>query len=247
MSIDLPFPSNESFAERSTPAEHAAVGDRLWLTLGATALVLVVTTALLFGYAAVVGGSPAEPPAGPGYGAAGIGLVAAFGLLWWRFDEDERRAAFPLRRPSRAELGWAVGCFPLGIGAFTAGEWLAARFGFELAAYYGYDLVDPATIAGVLFGAVLVAPIVEELLFRGALISVLLGRGRSMIAAGIGSIALFAGYHVFALGVAGVVAIAAWAVFPTILRVRFDNLAGAWLLHLLNNVYAYVIFAGFIA
>lgn len=122
-----------------------------------------------------------------------------------------------------------------------AGEWIAGLLGFDLAPFYTYDLTNPATVAGVVFGALLVAPLVEELLFRGALIGALLERGWPPLLAAAGSIALFAGYHVFALGIAGVFAIAGWAIFPTLLRFRFDNLAGAWLLHLLNNVFAYVI------
>ncbi|MCW8172271.1 CPBP family intramembrane metalloprotease [Natrialba swarupiae] len=97
----------------------------------------------------------------------------------------------------------------------------------------------------MLFGPVIVGPLVEELIYRGTSL-LARGRGWSPIAAGLGSIVVFAGSHVFALGIAGVFAIAAWAVFPTVLRLRFENLTGAWLLHVLNNVYAYVIAVHFV-
>lgn len=237
------WPSTGADIDWTAQSDETNLGDRVWLTLGATALVLVVTSALITGYVATIGEPGLEPPPGVIYGAVGIGLSASIALLWWRFDETERLAAFPLQRPSRTELGWTVASVPLGIGAFLAGEWIAGQFGFELTPFYTYDLADPVTLAGVVFGAVLVAPLVEELLFRGAIVGALLGRGWPLTAAGAGSIVVFAGYHVFALGVAGVVAIAAWSVFPTMLRLRFDNLTGAWLVHLCNNVFAYVIAA----
>ncbi|GAB7019026.1 CPBP family intramembrane glutamic endopeptidase [Halostagnicola bangensis] len=229
-----------------TETTAAPVADRLWLTLGVATLAIVVIAVTISGYFLVTGEPGGEAPAGVVYGSSAIALALAVALLWWRFDEAERRAAFPLRRPTRAELGWTVVFFPLGLGAFLGGEWVAGLLGFEMEPFYAYDLTDPLTFAGVVLGAVVVAPVAEELLFRGALISSLGDRGWSPIAAGIGSIAVFAGYHVFGLGIAGVFAIAAWAIFPTILRIRFDNLAGAWLLHLLNNVYAYVIVTLFI-
>ncbi|AEH38503.1 CPBP family intramembrane glutamic endopeptidase [Halopiger xanaduensis] len=241
MPIRTRWPSTDARIDSTAQTDETTLGNRVWLILGATALVLVVTSALITGYVATIGEPGLEPPPGVIYGAVGIGLSAALALLWRRFDEPERLAAFPLQRPSRAELGWTAVCVPLGIGAFLVGEWVAGLFGFELTPFYTYDLGDPATLAGVAFGVVLVAPLVEELLFRGALVGALLGRGWSLLTASAGSIVVFAGYHVFALGVAGVAAIAAWSVFPTVLRLRFDNLTGAWLLHLCNNIFAYVI------
>lgn len=217
------------------------IAARLWLTLGAATLAIAVIVVAISGYIFTVGDPTVEPPAGVVYGSSAIALALAVALLWWEFDEAERRAAFPLRRPTRAELVWTLAFVPLGLGAFLGGEWVAGVFGFEMEPFYAYDLTDPTTFVGVVVGAVIVSPVAEELLYRGALISSLDDRGWSPVAAGLGSIAVFAGYHVFALGIAGVFAIAAWAVFPTILRIRFDNLAGAWLLHLLNNLYAYVI------
>ncbi|ADD04131.1 Abi/CAAX domain protein [Natrialba magadii ATCC 43099] len=223
----------------------AGLDERLWLVLGASALVVVVTSMLIATTIAlgVTGGPSAEPAPGLIYGASAVGLLAGVGLCWWQFDAAERRAAFPLSRPSRAELGWTLVFLPLGIGGFLAGEQVAALLGFDLPTFYAYDLTDPTTALGVVLGAVLVAPLAEELLFRGALVGAVLESRGSVVLAGAVSVGLFAGYHVFALGVAGVFAIAGWAIFPTILRFRFDNLAGAWLLHLLNNLYAYVVIA----
>ena len=58
--------------------------------------------------------------------------------------------------------------------------------------------------------------------------------------AGGGSVLVFALIHAPLWGVAGAVGIAARSVLPTVLRLRFDNLTGAWLLHLANNVWSNV-------
>ncbi|MEY7851181.1 CPBP family intramembrane glutamic endopeptidase [Natrarchaeobius sp. A-rgal3] len=229
----------------SKRSETSAV-DRLWTALGAATLVIAVIFVGITGYYAAVGEAGAEPPTAVVYGSTGLGFILAGALLWWRLDESERLAAFPLRRPSRTELIWTLAFVPLGVSAFVGGEWMAGLLGFEMVSFYDYDLTNPVTLLAVLFGPVIVGPFVEELVFRGALLSSLEGRGWSPVAAGLGSITVFAGYHVFALGVAGVFAIAAWAIFPTVLRLRFDNLTGAWLLHLCNNVYAYVIAVYFV-
>jgi membrane protease YdiL (CAAX protease family) len=77
-------------------------------------------------------------------------------------------------------------------------------------------------------------------LFRGFVLGSLLGRGWSPILAGGLTIVAFGVLHVALLGVAGVITMIAWSVFPTILRLRFNNLTGAWLLHFINNLWAYL-------
>jgi hypothetical protein len=172
--------------------------------------------------------------------AYGLSALAVLGGVYVLLSDAEWRAAMPLAAPSRAELGWALGCLPLAVGAFLLGSTLGSFLGFELSGV-GYSLSDTATLAAVVFGGVIVAPLVEELLFRGLLLGSLLDRGFSPLVAGGVSVAVFAAIHIIALGPAGVLAIAAWAVFPTLLRLKFDNLAGAWLLHLANNVWAYLV------
>jgi membrane protease YdiL (CAAX protease family) len=170
------------------------------------------------------------------YGVSLFGVLAA--VLAW-LSEDERRAAMPLERPSRTELRWTALSFPLAVGAYLAGAALGEALGFELGGL-AYDVGDPMALSAVLFGGVLAAPLVEEALHRGFLLGSLLGRGYSPPVAGLVSVAVFAAMHLVSLGAAGVLGIVAWAVFPTFLRLKFDNLAGAWLLHAVNNLWSYV-------
>jgi membrane protease YdiL (CAAX protease family) len=171
------------------------------------------------------------------YGVASLLVVAG---VYAALSDAERDAVFRFERPTRGELGWTVACLPLGVAAFLGGTALASAVGFDLGGY-AYTLADPTTVVAVVFGAVLVAPLVEEVLFRGLLLGSLLGRGRSPALAGAAAIFAFGAIHLALLGVAGVIATALWATFPPALRIRYDNLTGAWLLHLLNNVWSYLV------
>ena len=52
---------------------------------------------------------------------------------------------------------------------------------------------------------------------------------------------LFGAIHIVSLGPTGVVYTAVWGILPTALRLYFDYLTGAWPLHALNNLHAYVL------
>lgn len=205
----------------------------------AAILPIIITSILIAGYVGLTGRSDQIPRAVVD-GAYGIAAVAVLAVVVRWLDNRSRRAVFQFRVPDRVELAWTVGCLPLGIAAFLLGATLGEWLGFELPSLQ-YSLGDPVTLVAVVFGTIIVAPFVEEVLFRGLLLGSLLGRGYSPFVAGAATVVFFALVHVFTLGVAGVLAIAAWAVFPTILRLRFDNLTGAWLLHLSNNIYANVV------
>lgn len=191
-------------------------------------------------YFSTIGGSASDPPAGVIYTLSGLGLLISVVLVWWYLSPSQRGAAFPLERLSQAELRWALIFVPLGILAFLGGEQLGVLLGGE-PIELTYDITELPTLIGVVFGAIIVAPLVEELIYRGILIRALEERGWSVLAIGTGSVGVFAVTHVFSLGLTGVFAIAGMAVFPTVLRLRFQNITGAWLCHFLNNVVAYIL------
>lgn len=219
--------------------ETASLSSRVHAALLAAVLPIALTSAIIAGYVWLADPGPTVPRAVVD-AAYGVAALTVLGGVYGYLSERERRAALPFDRPSRAELGWTLGCLPLAIGAFLLGATVAEGFGFEPGGLE-YSLSDPVALAAVIFGGVLVAPLVEEVLYRGLLLGSLLGRGLSPVTAGGVTVLLFAAIHLVSLGVAGVVAIACWAVFPTLLRLKFNNLTGAWLLHALNNVYSYVV------
>lgn len=207
-------------------------------SLGAIIAYVGISTGVSTAYVATVRGGSPGGPIGVQFLASGIGLLVAMAVVWWWLDEGDRTRAFPFRAPSAAEVGWALVFVPLGIAAFTLGTEGMSVLGFDYQAFE-YDLTNPVTVAGVLVAPLFLSPIIEEVLFRGLLLGSLIDRGWSPWTAGFLTILIFASLHIW-LGIAGVVGISAMAVFPTILRLRFNNLTGATVQHFLNNVYAYV-------
>jgi membrane protease YdiL (CAAX protease family) len=170
----------------------------------------------------------------------GIASLLVLGAVYGSLSPAEREAVFIFDRPSAGELGATLAFLPLGIVAFLGASVVTGMLGFELGGTQ-YTLADPVTVGAVVFGTIVVAPVVEEILFRGLVLGSLLGRGVSPPVAGAASILAFGVLHVALLGVAGVVTIAIWAIFPTLLRLRYDNLTGAWLLHAVNNVWGNIV------
>ena len=231
--IPRPAIATETLSNRAS-----ALSDRLRVAVVAAILPVVLTSVLIGAYVGADGGS--EVPRSVVDTAYGLSALAVLAGVYLSLDDREWRTAARFAVPDRSELLWTLVCLPLAVGAFVLGATTGELLGFELAGF-SYSLANRATLAAVVFGGIVVAPLVEEILFRGLLLGSLLGRDLSPAVAALLSILLFAGVHIVALGIAGVLAIAGWAVFPTLLRLKFDNLTGAWLLHALNNVYSYVV------
>ncbi|MEF8780326.1 MAG: CPBP family glutamic-type intramembrane protease [Haloferacaceae archaeon] len=233
------FPPRTSVPTEALFDDAEPLSDRLRLGVVAGFLPVVLTSMWVASYVGLVGPEAEVTRAvvDAGYGLAGIAVLGGVYLV---LGERERRATIRFTAPGRTELLWTAICLPLAVGAFLLGSSVGELLGYELGGLE-YSLSDPVTVAAVVFAGVVVAPVVEEILFRGLLLGSLLGRGTSPAVAGGATVLLFASMHLVSLGVAGVLAIAGWAVFPTLLRLRFNNLTGAWLLHVLNNVYSYLV------
>jgi membrane protease YdiL (CAAX protease family) len=101
----------------------------------------------------------------------------------------------------------------------------------------------PSGYAVQLLFAVVVAPIAEETLFRGLLLTWLRARGRGAFVAAAWSLAAFAAIHLPAFGVGGVVFITLWGVIPSALYLIRGSLTPSWLAHTMNNAWAYLVLA----
>ncbi|MFC4448307.1 CPBP family intramembrane glutamic endopeptidase [Halorussus aquaticus] len=225
-----------------TAAAFSALESR-WL-LAAIAPVVLTAAVITAGYVASGGEDPGFPPQFATF-VYGVSNVVVLGVLYARFPERVWRASALFRRPSKRELaagvlataaGVAVG-WPLttlladaaGIARYTVPS-VVAPFGFS-----------PVGILALFFGSVVVAPVAEEILFRGLFLGVVLDRGYGPYAAAASSLAVFAALHAFTAGAAGVVNALLLGALLTWLRFRFDNLAGAWLLHALNNLLEFLV------
>lgn len=223
-----------------TEALHQDTGvidNRLALSIIAAGLPVPMAVGMGIGYGMITG-STTVGAVGINF-SYGLASLLTVGVVVLLLTQSERKAVFQFGRPSRAELTWTAVGFPIGTAAFLAGTAVMNAAGYSMDGYQ-YTLTDPITVAAVVFGAVVVAPFAEEVLFRGFLLGSLLGRDFSPVAAGSISIVAFGLLHVALLGVAGVVVTALWSVVPTVLRLRFNNLTGAWLLHLINNIWGYL-------
>jgi membrane protease YdiL (CAAX protease family) len=214
------------------------LGGRLLVGIIAAALPVPLAIGMGFGYQAVVPGSE--------YGVVGKNVSYGFSSLlvisgvYILLGPVARRAAFRFERPSKTELTWALVGFPIGTALYLGATAAIQAAGLTMNGYE-YTLSGPLTIGAVVFGAVLVSPLAEEVLFRGVVFGAFLGRGVHPVVAGGIAILAFGLFHVALLGVAGVITMCAWAVVPTAIRLRFDNLSGAWLVHQLNNIWGYIV------
>jgi membrane protease YdiL (CAAX protease family) len=199
-------------------------------------LTLLVITA---GYVISGGTDPDFPPQFPTL-VYGIASVVVVGVVCAVIDQHQWHAAALFRRPGRAELVAGVGATVLGVLV----GWPLTTVITDTIGVARYALPSIRTTAGLIalgFGAVVVAPVVEEVLYRGLFVGIGLSRGYSPLIVGTSSLLVFAVVHVFTAGVAGIVNAFLLGTLLTWLRLRFDNLVGAWLFHALNNLLELVV------
>lgn len=201
---------------------------------------VAVTAALVTAVLAVRGFRSGTVGQLEAYALYAVANVLVVGWIAVAFDRATLAAVAPVRRPTVREAGAAVAAFPVGLGVYQLSSALNDALGLSFEGL-SYSLTDPATAALVVVGAVLVAPVAEEVLFRGLLLGYLLDRGWGPVTAGAAVVVTFAVIHLPNFGAGGALFVILWGALPTALRLSFDDLVGAWLLHLLNNAFAYVV------
>jgi membrane protease YdiL (CAAX protease family) len=87
--------------------------------------------------------------------------------------------------------------------------------------------------------AVIIGPIVEEMIFRGYVVSALRQTKLTILAVYVLSAVIFASVHIF-IGLGAMIFIFFWSFIPTFLFLKFNSLYPGILFHVLNNVFAYV-------
>lgn len=105
----------------------------------------------------------------------------------------------------------------------------------------GFTISNGFVLAIIIFYAVITAPYVEEVLFRGLGVGYFLAKGFSPLVSGLITIIFFSLIHIPYFGFGGAIFIFFWSILPTYLRIKYNNLTPGWLLHLLNNFFAYII------
>jgi len=221
----------------------APLTDRTWLVVGLALMPVPLTSAFFIVQRLVPGVSLDFSGLPVAYLVYGLATLLTVGVLYAILSPEERTAVFRFERPSIDELGSAVLAFPVGIGVYVLTSRVSGILGYELQGME-YTLTDPVTIAMVVVGAVILAPITEEILYRGLVLGTLLSRGVGVGTAVGAMTALFALIHLPNFGIAGTLFISVWGGLPALLRLRYDNLTGAVCMHMLNNAYAYLVVVG---
>ena len=233
----------EQFVDTEVRAGVSSLEKRSWLVL-AIAVLPVPLTSAFFILHSITTGTPGDAYGLPmAYLLYGLANVVTVGGVYALLSPDERPAVFRISTPSVTELGWAVGAFVAGLGVYQLTSRVSAAVGYELQGL-SYSLSDPTTLVIVVLGAVIIAPITEEILYRGLILGVLLSRGFGAVSAVVIMTVIFALIHLPNFGAAGTLFISVWGLLPAILRLRFDNLSGAITMHGLNNIFAYLIVVG---
>ena len=170
--------------------------------------------------------------------AAGVSLGLLIALLK---VHQVALTAIGWRRPTSRDLVPAVVTTFIGLfGVYPVATSVSALWGMSL---QGMTFsASGKEILILLLGPVAIAPLAEELLFRGFGLGFLLSRGLSpWIASGLIIIG-FAAIHTLYFGLSGVFLILLWGILPTVLRLWQGTVVAAWLMHTLNNAVAYLVF-----
>lgn len=220
-----------------TASPFSELGSR-WLLVPLVPVLLVVLV-IGAGYTFAGGDDPGFPDQFSilVYGVVNVGVLA---VLYVRLPEDVWRGSALFRSSSIRELAAAFGATVVGV---LVGWPLTTLFAdaVGIARYSVPSLASSVSALGLLLGAVIVAPVAEEVLYRGLFVGIVIERGYGPLVAGGSSLVVFALVHVFTAGLAGVFNALLLGALLTWLRLRFDNLAGAWLMHSLNNVLEFLI------
>lgn len=221
-----------------TRAEPLATLSPLWVVLLPFVPVLFVVLVYVGIYTATMGADPALPAQFANI-PLGIGYVGVLLVLFWQSDTETWAACVRFRSPSVREIGTSI--FLAGVGiAILVGVNNLARL-LQAPVHGPGDIETTVGLGGLLFASVIAAPVVEEVLFRGLLFGHLLGRGHGLWTAGLLSVLAFGVYHLLIAGVTSVVVGVSLGVLLTGLRIWYDNLVGAWLLHALVNLWALLV------
>ncbi|MBX0324366.1 CPBP family intramembrane metalloprotease [Halomicroarcula sp. F13] len=216
------------------------VGNRLWTVLAITILPVPLVSGLYIIHGAMTGMAAGAYSVRNGYLVYGVVNLFVVALMFGLLDTEQRARVFAFRPPSIRELAAAILAFVVGLGVFQVTERVSRALGYQLQGL-SYTLDNPVAVSTILIGAVVLAPVTEELLYRGLVLETLSERGLGPVSATALMTALFALIHLPNFGVAGTIFIAVWGILPAALRLRYDNLTGAILMHMLNNLFAYVI------
>jgi membrane protease YdiL (CAAX protease family) len=170
---------------------------------------------------------------GPHWTIAGV-VVAL--VLW---GERRALASIGLERPTAMDVGWGMAAFVVGVLAFGVTRPIVQSLGLD-ATGGGIETLASLPLSVVVVIAI-TAGVTEEVLYRGYPIERLTElTGDVRVGAGL-TLVVFTVAHVPFWGVGGALQIGAWTVVVTVLYVRRRNLVACILMHVCNDLFAFVV------
>jgi hypothetical protein len=177
------------------------------------------------------------------FAAYTIGLIVALLVLRYLLSQRHlgwRDVGLTGGLSGRAVLyafgGWFVAFF-----LYYLVETSLARFGIRMfwneGDFFGLDTTW--RVIGISLATLVIAPIAEEIIYRGYVLQALLAKFSPPMAAVLSSL-IFASIHI-GIGPGMVVYLFLGALIPAFLYIKFRNIYPCVLMHFLNNVVAYVV------
>lgn len=221
-----------------------------WLPLAWFSLIL---TCLVFGViGGIVQGDPTKPIIESGIvsdvaifaiGVHEIGMIIAVCILFLLMRKNGiSLSRIGLRgKLSIKDVGYAIVGIIIAFFMYPLIETIIKALGTTM--YWGSDpinLVSLSDIALMFIFAVVLAPVLEEILFRGYILTAFIARMKNRYSAIILAALIFTSIHLF-FGPGLIVYIFFWSFIPTFLYLKTKNLYSAMLMHSLNNLLAYII------
>lgn len=164
----------------------------------------------------------------------------AFALVWAIAGSDALRAHGMRWRLTWGRLGAALLGFAAGVAIYLVVTWLQRRTGLPTTEGMAFRRLTAAEIAVLSFSVALTAPLCEEVFFRVLWVGGL-ARRVPVPAAVTCAILAFAVIHYPYFGAGGVIFISLWTLVPVVLFLRTGDFTASLVMHVLNNVWAYLI------
>jgi membrane protease YdiL (CAAX protease family) len=164
--------------------------------------------------------------------AVGYVLLRRHGITWLDIG-------FRNFRPS--DFIYALGATLLELFAiYPVAMLVAALLGLEEMTGMSYSLTTPINVVNAILFPVLLVPLTEDIIFRGFLLSVLCQRIRSLWLVGFVGVLMFAIIHVPYFGWTGAIFLLLWIPLSVLLFFGRESIYPPYVMHVLNNLFAYV-------
>jgi membrane protease YdiL (CAAX protease family) len=164
-------------------------------------------------------------------------MAAVLAIVVW--VERRRLTSIGLKRPTLHDLGWGVVGFVVGVLTFAVSRPLVELLGLSAT---GSGIQTLASLpVGIVVALAVTAGIAEEVLFRGYPIERLAALTGNIWVGAVLTFVVFTVAHIPFWGLGGALQIGGWTVVVTVLYVRRRNLPACILMHICNDLFAFVL------